>query len=115
MLDRISDYNWKEAFCLAQPPKPVDGYNGSVDLFAREDVEHVVAAEDGENEGDSWEGVFRLKDGRFVFVSAWCDYTGWGYQDGGHSWVASNLPSLIRFGLTSDARDRLKLPLTDLA
>jgi hypothetical protein len=31
-----------------------------------------------------WAGGFlmKLKDGRYAYVSGWCDYTGWGCQDG---------------------------------
>lgn len=113
MLERISDYDWEETFALSQPPEPTQGYGGGLEAFTREDVEEVIAAEDGENDGDHWEGVFRLKDGRFVFVSAWCDNTGWGCQDGGQSWVAADLPSLIRWGLPAETRERLKLPLVE--
>ena len=41
------------------------------------DVVEVIAASNGENDGDSWVGVFRLVDGRYLAVSASCDYTGW--------------------------------------
>ena len=44
----------------------------------RKDVAEVVALVNGENDCESWEGVFRLKDGRFLVASGWCDYTGWG-------------------------------------
>ena len=46
----------------------------------------------GEDSGKGWsdEGVtdwtggflFQLKDGRVAYVHGWCDYTGWGCQDG---------------------------------
>lgn len=31
-----------------------------------------------------WSGGFlmALKDGRFAYLTGWCDYTGWGCQDG---------------------------------
>ena len=33
----------------------------------------------------TWTGgfVLKLKDGRFAYLTGWCDYTGWGCQDGG--------------------------------
>lgn len=43
----------------------------------RSDVAEILASEDGENDGPNWEGVFRLKDGRYLFASGGCDYTGW--------------------------------------
>jgi hypothetical protein len=56
----------------------VDGFAGSLAPFAVEDVEHVVATAEGEGDGESWVGIFRLRDGRYAYVTAWCDYTGWG-------------------------------------
>ncbi len=31
-----------------------------------------------------WQGgwLLEMNDGRFVYLSGWCDYTGWGCQDG---------------------------------
>jgi hypothetical protein len=56
------------------------------------DVEKVLAAwgnvdKDGaccDECGGEWTGGFllQMKDGRFAYVSGWCDYTGWGCQDG---------------------------------
>lgn len=33
--------------------------------------------------GGEWSGGFlmQLKDGRFAYLTGWCDYTGWGCQD----------------------------------
>lgn len=56
----------------------------------RTDIKRVVAAH-GVTEagccdacGGEWSGGFLLemKDGKFVYVHGWCDYTGWGCQDG---------------------------------
>lgn len=57
--------DWKETFKYA-----VD--------FTRHDVESVIASVDGYKDGPHWVGLFRLKDGRVGYVTAWCDYTGWG-------------------------------------
>ena len=56
------------------------------------DIEKVIAGwgnvdRDGaccEACGGEWSGGFLLamKDGRFAYISGWCDYTGWGCQDG---------------------------------
>lgn len=43
--------------------------------------------------GGEWSGgfAFIMKDGRHGVVEGWCDYTGWGCQDGADvSWSASN-------------------------
>lgn len=56
----------------------------------RTEIRRVVAAH-GVTEaaccndcGGEWSGGFLLemKDGKFVYVHGWCDYTGWGCQDG---------------------------------
>lgn len=58
------------------------------------DIEKVIAAwgmgNGGEPDyrhgetGTDWSGGFlmQLKDGRFAYLTGWCDYTGWGCQDG---------------------------------
>lgn len=42
-----------------------------------DDAGHFRYSEDGATE---WNGGFlcALKDGRFAYISGWCDYTGWG-------------------------------------
>ena len=94
------DYNWDNAFGYAP--------------FSREDVAEIIAYEEGQNDGDSWVGVFKLKDGRFGYVDAWCDYTGWDCQAGGDGEVSDTLEHLVRFELTSKNRRRLKMELADL-
>lgn len=46
--------------------------------------------------GVSWEGGFvvKLKDGRYAHISGWCDYTGWGCQDGVNVDYANKLSDL---------------------
>jgi hypothetical protein len=56
----------------------------------RTDIKRVIAAhgvtESGccDNCGGEWSGGFlmELRSGKFVYLSGWCDYTGWGCQDG---------------------------------
>ena len=88
MLEPLNTYDWKEAFKYAAPHKCEDGHSHgpesvivadvSTDAFTREDVEEIIALEEGENDGEAWVAVFKLKDGRFACLRAWCDYTGWG-------------------------------------
>ena len=56
----------------------------------RTDIKRVIAAF-GVTEaaccddcGGEWSGGFlmELKSGKFVYLTGWCDYTGWGCQDG---------------------------------
>jgi hypothetical protein len=54
-----------------------------VDLGAS--VLEVIKAWGRSPEGHcSWEGgfVLRLADGRYAYLTGWCDTTGWGCQDG---------------------------------
>jgi len=87
MLPELDDYDWEEAFKYGNPsvcekghthgPAAVIGDDVSTASFSREDVVRIIAAEEGQNDGESWVGVFQLRDGRFASLRAWCDYTGW--------------------------------------
>ena len=74
--------DWVDVFHYANgseaSPCAVLGDSSSDAKFDRADVEHVEAASEGENDGDHWLIVGRLRDGRWFSVKAWCDYTGWG-------------------------------------
>ena len=112
------DYDWQEAWAYASgksksgrydSPTRVEGYKGSSAAATIDDVAEIIATDNGENDGQDWVGVFKLKDGRYLFLTAGCDYTGWDCQADGSSWVAGSLDQLIQFGLTDDARSRLGL------
>lgn len=75
MRAKFSD--WRQAFHEAQ-----HGTYGSGESLL-DDVEEVVAAVAGENDGPDWIALVRLKDGRFAKVFAGCDYTGWDCRAGG--------------------------------
>lgn len=107
-LDELmADYDWAEAFGVSMPPQPTAGYAGSLAPFTRDDVAEVLAVSEGENDERNWLGAFRLADGRFAYVTAWCDYTGWGCRGFGTSWVADSFDALIQFAYDDDARARL--------
>lgn len=97
--ERIRDYNWCEAFGYS--PVPIE-----------EAVAEVVAAADGCHDGDNWVGVFKLKDGRFLYVSAGCDYTGWDCRAGGHGDTRPTLDEVVRELCGDDDRARLGLALS---
>lgn len=99
-MEFLNDYNWREALNFAD--------------FNSSDIKRVVAYDQGENDGDSWVLVAELNDGRFGYVDAWCDYTGWDCQSGGSSEIADSLEELQRFHLTSKIRRRLDMVLEDL-
>ena len=94
------DYDWQEAFGYAD--------------FNIDQVEEVIASYEGENDGDSWSLVAKLRDGRYGYVDAWCDYTGWDCQAGGDSEIKNTLEELQRWSLTSKLRRKLGLTLSDL-
>ena len=87
------DYDWEEAFAYAD--------------FELHDVEEIIKDDAGANDEASWLAVGRLKDGRYFFLSAWCDYTGWDCQAGGSCEFADSLDALIRWRLGDEDRARL--------
>ena len=108
----IEGYNWVQAFEASNSSiEPVVG-SGTVSLkdFTIDNVVEVIATREGENDDHPWLAVVRLEDGRYVFLTAWCDYTGWDCQSGGQSWVSNDLEQLIQFGI-SDV-DRMALGLS---
>ena len=104
-----TDYDWREAFAYASKPQPCAGDSCALTAATIDDVADVIARADGENDGDSWVGVFVLRDGRYLFLSAGCDYAGWDCQAGGSAWVATDYDALFQFGLGANERSRLNL------
>jgi hypothetical protein len=102
------NWDWQEAFAYGKDIRTATGCSNTP--FGIGDVADVIAADPGENDSQSWMMAGKLKDGRFFFLDAWCDYTGWDCQAGGDGQVADTLDNLIRFGMTKEARERLKFP-----
>ena len=110
MLEELDDYNWAEAFSYAGEP----GYGTpdvnsieegcSKDFFTREDVKKIYGIQEGENDAEPWRIYGKLKDGRFFYLEAGCDYTGWDCQANGRAWVSSTKRNIIKNGLTEEAR-----------
>lgn len=73
----------------------------------RAGVYKIIAAVNGENDGDEWIGVFLMRDGRYLAAAGSCDYTGWDCQAGNTLTVAASLESLITTGLTPEQCRRL--------
>lgn len=122
----FDEYDWQEVFKYARGPRatlpdrqPSASYDRPSDgdaehdgrSFTRTDVKRVIAHADGDNDGPDWLMLGELHDGRFFFVYAGCDYTGWGCQEGGGSYVADAPEKLIRFAMADEDRERLNLPL----
>lgn len=88
LADRYSD--WEYVFAYGKPDTaPGEEKTVSDKAFGREDVKVIHGYANGENDGDPWIMWGMLKDGRFFFIDAWCDYTGWGCQEGGRSYVSA--------------------------
>ncbi len=126
MLDRLNNYNWERVFNYANPkacdqghdhahggPQSVFGPGVSIASFTREDVEEIIAIEeDDDSELSNWIGVFRLRDGRWACIRLWHYYTdNWCVGVDGDSQVAESKQGIIRWGLSEEERDRLKLRL----
>ena len=49
-------------------------------LLRKEDIETIVAEVCGEHDGFPWYWIIKRKDGKFVYITGGCDYTGWDCQ-----------------------------------
>jgi len=74
---------------------------------SRSDVKEIIAAVNGENDGEEWIGVFLLNDGRYLIAQGGCDYTGWDCQAGNSMTVAKNMEDVLQYGLTDEEKIRL--------
>lgn len=84
----LRDGDWQNVFAYAGEPEAGDG-SASVGAvppgsqvaetpFSRWDVADVLGTSEGANDEQNWLVYGQLKDGRFFFLTAGCDYTGWG-------------------------------------
>lgn len=69
-----------------------------------EDVAEVVRTYDGCPDEENWLVVLKMKDGRWCFVEAGCDYTGWDCRAGGNHYFASSEEELVRYHMTQSNR-----------
>ena len=77
MIKELEGYDWSEAFEYGYPTPAVPMAYIGLDSFTTEDVRSVAGSYEGENDGDSWMVYGELNDGRWFYLEAWCDYTGW--------------------------------------
>lgn len=61
----------------------------------KEDVKEVLACIFGENDGPGWHYILEMKDGSYIYLTGWCDYTGWGCQDGSSSVKGKTLDDIM--------------------
>jgi hypothetical protein len=112
-LAELEGSDWQNAFCYANNLAPVLDDDALQSSFGIGDISEILAAEAGDNDGPDWIILMRLKDGRYAFLSAGCDYTGWDCVAIGNASVANDLQKLIRFGMGSGERRRLNLSLPE--
>lgn len=117
LLPALQDYNWESAFSCAsgsaqggcdwaKTPDPAPGSATRVDPFNREDVVDIEGISEGENDERDWLVCGRLRDGRFFFLAAGCDYTGWDCRSNGRAYVATTWTEL-RLVITNEEWTRL--------
>jgi hypothetical protein len=102
----LDDYAWQEASKFLSPASNPLTREVVMGLSAA-DVAEVLALGDGENEERSWLAILRMKDGRFVYLTAWCDYTGWDCQAGGTAEWCATYPELYAC-IPDEHRERLR-------
>ena len=97
-LSILKEGDWYEAFNYAQG-------------FTIDDVAEIHESDDGENDGPEWIMFGVLKDGRWFYLHAGCDYTGWDCQAGGNSFASTERDEVILMGMDFNARHRFGLLL----
>lgn len=112
LIDTICENSdWRHVFSFANgtegsPSVCEGGGRCSRKDFDAEDVTKVLAYDEGENDGPAWIIIVELRDSRFAFITAGCDFTGWECQSSGSAWVSNSLENLWKFGCTGEARGR---------
>lgn len=114
MLAELDTWDWQAIFGFIESDgvRQVlsDGTSSAPEkslVFTRDDVVEITAMVEGENDGPSWIGVFKLANGRYAFAEGGCDYTGWDCQASGGATIADTLDDLVRWVLSDDDRQRL--------
>lgn len=78
----LHNFDWQEVFEYASikktPVAVVGDTEVSTNPFTIKDIKKIFGWADGQNDGDNWIVIGQLKDKRFFFISAGCDFTGWG-------------------------------------
>lgn len=109
-------YDWDQAFAAAgieeghisADIRPAREASVPLTPFERRDIKTLVGYAEGENDGPNWLALGELWDGRWFFLSAGCDYTGWDCQAGGVVTVALSYDGL---DVHKDDLERLVPPI----
>ena len=112
------DYDWRNAWAYAGHRESTSEYlitpepqvmavdeDTSTNTFGLEDLDHLIGADWGINDERDWVCAGRLKDGRWFFLSAGCDYTGWG----GSATVVASRTQLLTMGMRKEEAARMGL------
>lgn len=97
MVDWAEEYSdWKYALNEASGGK-----------VSSADIAETLFASEGCNDESNWLAIVRMIDGRFAFINAGCDYTGWGCRAWGEVAYDSTLAGLCRLNMDDQQRHRL--------
>ena len=107
-FDTYDDWKYVLDYCKREVYPTVADENVPSNGFGIFDVEKVYARSAGCNDALDWLLFGKLKDGRYFYAEAWCDYTGWECQSGGRAHVSFNKDKLIQFGMSDKTRTRLR-------
>ncbi len=106
VLDWVGQGDW--AYALHEAMRGSCGsYDCGPELVSELGVVEIIADSDGEADEANWLAILKLADGRFAFLSAGCDYTGWDCRASGSLSYAPTLADLCRMELDEDSRQRL--------
>ncbi len=111
MDKRLDNEDWYHIFEHYSKPTHVLTRTERKNIYSRDDIDEVLYLVDGWNDGDAWIGVFKMVDGKYMNIRAYCDYTGWGCQEGGSSDYGDTIDHVIHFGLTLEERGILGLKI----
>lgn len=73
----MSAYDWQQAMEYAK--------------FTFSDVKTVILAQEGENDGANWKLIVELTSGKYGWLKAGCDYSGWDCQAWGDSGIEDSI------------------------
>lgn len=107
LSDMVANSDWSSALEYLDSPRNAPSGESAGPVLTT-DIVDIVAADAGEDDVTAWIAVFRLRDGRFVFLSASCGNSGWDCCGRGNAHVASSLDDLLRWAMPNDAVDRLQ-------
>lgn len=60
-------------------------------------IDTILAQVPGEADGLDWHWLARMKNGKYVYITGSCDYTGWDCQSWMKHWYGSSVEKVLRF------------------